>query len=134
MPNHDILKKLRYAIIWHKKEVYLSGTKQMMDMDTEYIADGGHYTEVLSLIAGIKQSLWIATADIKDLHIMKGSVSVPFLGELAALVQRGVSVRLMHAKEPGPIFREEFDRYPVLFTGMERVLCPRIHFKMMIFG
>ena len=102
-------------------------------MDTEYIADGGHYTEVLSLIAGIKQSLWIATADIKDLHIMKGSVSVPFLGELAALVQRGVSVRLMHAKEPGPIFREEFDRYPVLFTGMERVLCPRIHFKIMIF-
>lgn len=111
----------------------MSGTKQMMDMDTEYIADGGHYTEVLSLIAGIKQSLWIATADIKDLHVMKGSVSVPLLGELAALVQRGVSVRLMHAKEPGPIFREEFDRYPVLFTGMERVLCPRIHFKMMIF-
>ena len=92
-------------------------------MDTEYIADGGHYTEVLSLIAGIKQSLWIATADIKDLHIMKGSVSVPLLGELAALVQRGVNVRLMHAKEPGP----------VLFKGMERVLCPRIHFKIMIF-
>ena len=111
----------------------MSGTKQMMDMDTEYIADGGHYTEVLSLIAGIKQSLWIATADIKDLHIMKGSVSVPLLGELAALVQRGVNVRLMHAKEPGPIFREEFDRYPVLFKGMERVLCPRIHFKIMIF-
>ena len=105
----------------------------MMDMDITYIADSRHYTEVLSLIAGIKQSLWIATADIKDLHIMKGSVSVPLLGELAALVQRGVSVRLMHAKEPGPIFREEFDRYPVLFTGMERVLCPRIHFKMMIF-
>ena len=74
----------------------MSGTKQMMDMDTTYIADSGHYTEVLSLIAGIKQSLWIATADIKDLHVMKGSVSVPLLGELAALVQMGVSVRPIH--------------------------------------
>jgi phosphatidylserine/phosphatidylglycerophosphate/cardiolipin synthase-like enzyme len=39
----------------------------------------------------------------------------------------------MHAKEPGPVFREDFDRYPVLADRLERVLCPRIHFKMMIF-
>ncbi len=40
---------------------------------------------------------------------------------------------LIHAKEPGPNFREDFDCYPVLFSGLERVLCPRVHFKLIIF-
>ena len=55
------------------------------------------------------------------------------LGELADLIERGVSVRLIHAKEPGPNFRKDFDRYPILATGLERVLCPRVHFKLLIF-
>ena len=44
-----------------------------------------------------------------------------------------MDVRLIHAKEPGPIFREEFDKYPILAKRLERVLCPRVHFKLMIF-
>ena len=58
---------------------------------------------------------------------------IPFLGLLAKLIKQDVSVRLIHAKEPGPAFREDFDKYPVLFDGLERVLCPRVHFKMIIF-
>ena len=42
-------------------------------------------------------------------------------------------VRLIHAKEPGPNFREDFDKYPVLYDRLERVLCPRVHFKMLVF-
>ena len=49
------------------------------------------------------------------------------------LIRRGVEVRLIHAKEPGPNFREDFDRYPVLYDRLERVLCPRVHFKMLVF-
>ena len=52
---------------------------------------------------------------------------------LAKLIKKGVAVRLIHAKEPGPNFREDFDRFPILYEGLERVLCPRVHFKMMIF-
>ena len=48
-------------------------------------------------------------------------------------MKRGVEIRLIHAKEPGPVFREDFDRYPILKTGLERMLCPRVHFKMLIF-
>lgn len=44
-----------------------------------------------------------------------------------------MEVRLIHAKEPGPAFREDFDRYPVLYGRLERVLCPRVHFKMLVF-
>ena len=57
---------------------------------------------------------------------------MPFLGIIAQLMKKGVEVRLIHAKEPGPAFREDFDHYPILAQGMERVLCPRVHFKMII--
>lgn len=40
---------------------------------------------------------------------------------------------MLHAKEPGENFRNDFDQFPTLWTGMERALCPRIHFKIMIF-
>lgn len=99
----------------------------------KYIADSAHYSEVVSRVAGVRKSIWIGTADIKDLYVKKGDSTVPLLEVLAQLAGRGVEIRLIHAKEPGPAFREDFDKYPALFTGMERVLCPRVHFKMMIF-
>ena len=57
---------------------------------------------------------------------------VPFLEVLDGMVKRGVEVRLIHAKDPGPNWRDDFDRYPDLWTGMERMLCPRVHFKCII--
>lgn len=99
----------------------------------EYIADTDHYNKVLAKVANVKQSLWIGTADIKDLHVKVGATTKPFLAVIALLIRRGVAVRLIHAKEPGPNFRADFDRYPVLYDRLERVLCPRVHFKMMVF-
>lgn len=32
-----------------------------------------------------------------------------------------------------PAFRQDFDKYPALIDGMERVLCPRVHFKIIVF-
>ena len=102
-------------------------------MPTRYICDTEHYNEVIARCASVKSSLWIGTADIKDLHVKVGSDSLPLLAVLAKLIRKGVGVRLLHAKEPGPVFREEFDRYPSLFTGLERALCPRVHFKIFVF-
>ena len=96
---------------------------------TQYIADEAHFKEVLSRASKVKRSLWIGTADIKDLYVGER----PFLGVLADLIGKGREVRLIHAKEPGPNFREDFDQYPVLFKGLERALCPRVHFKIIIF-
>lgn len=75
----------------------------------------------------------IGTADIKDLYVKSGTGSQPFLAVLDSLVRRGVEVRLLHAKEPGPNFREDFDKYPALIQQLQRRLCPRVHFKIMIF-
>ena len=96
----------------------------------KYISNAEHYTNVLANCKNVKHSLWIGTADIKDLYIEMGKEKKPFLALIAQLIRRGVEVRLIHAKEPGPNFRADFDKYPVLYDRLERVLCPRVHFKM----
>lgn len=99
----------------------------------QYIPNTTHYTTLLSRIQSVKHTLWIGTADIKDLYVEVGGEKKPFLALIAQLIRRGVEVRLIHAKEPGPNFREDFDKYPVLYDRLERVLCPRVHFKMFVF-
>ena len=69
----------------------------------------------------------------KKIYVAAGKEKKPFLALLAQFIRKGVEVRLSHAKEPGPAFREDFDKYPILYDGLERVLCPRVHFKMLIF-
>ena len=96
------------------------------------ITDSSHYTSVLDLAMKAKHSLWIGTADIKDLYVLQGKTEKPFLGVLAELLGNGVEVRLIHAKEPGPNFRADFDRYPRLSKLLERVMCPRVHFKIIV--
>lgn len=97
-----------------------------------FISDISHYDIVLNLATQAKHSLWIGTTDIKDLYVTQGRVEKPFLGILAELIGRGVEIRLIHAKEPGPNFREDFDRYPRLAKMLERVMCPRVHFKIIV--
>ena len=105
----------------------------------KYIADRDHYTDVLARCEAVKHDLWIGTADLKDIYVgaasqRKGPDAVePFLAVLDRLLCRGVDIRLLHAKEPGDNFRSDFDRYPGLWTRLERRLCPRVHFKIMIF-
>ncbi len=102
---------------------------------TELLLNEQLYHEVLaSRVPQAQQFLWIVTADIKDLHVVKGRRSVPFLETLSDLVERSVSVRLIHAKEPGPRFRKDFDRYPNLIKSplFERILCPRVHTKTIL--
>ena len=66
-----------------------------------------------------RRLLWIATADLKDLYVeSKTGKVVPFLKILSDLVKKGVEVRLLHAKEPGQPFQEDFDKYPALWYGV----------------
>ena len=97
-----------------------------------FISDTAHYSSVLDLVMKAKETLWIGTADIKDLYVVQGKTEKPFLGVLSDLIGKGVEVRLIHAKEPGSNFREDFDRYPRLAKLLERVMCPRVHFKIII--
>lgn len=93
------------------------------------------YTQFLAThVPQATKFLWIITADIKDLHVETDNGFQPFLAVLADLVERGVSVRLIHAKEPGPRFREDFDLHDSLINNelFERILCPRVHTKAIV--
>ena len=101
---------------------------------TKFISNREIYEQVVrDRVPQARHRLWIATADIKDMYVDAGGREmIPFLEVLSDLVVKGVEIRLIHAKEPGPNFREDFDRYPRLFKQMERVLCPRVHFKCIV--
>lgn len=91
-------------------------------MSVEFVSGKDHYDKVIERVASVKKSLWIGTADIKGLHVKADNKTKPFLGVLADLLKRGVEIRLIHAKEPGPAFREDFNRYPILKTWLEQML------------
>lgn len=102
---------------------------------TRLVLNEATYQLVLKeLVMEARRLLWIVTADIKDLYIEDGKDFVPFLKVLADKLCDGVEIRLVHAKEPGPRFREDFDRFPELVEaeGFERILCPRMHMKCVI--
>jgi len=102
-------------------------------MPTEFISDKAIYDRVIQeMVIEADRYVWIGTADIKDLYVKRGNKMAPFLSVLSDMIEKGISVRLLHAKEPGPIFRKDFDRFPPLIEGLERMLCPRVHFKSVI--
>ena len=87
------------------------------------------------IVPAARRFLWIFTADIKDLHVANArGTFVPFLELLVQKLRDGVEVRLVHAKEPGPRFREDFDRYEEFIASdlFERLLCPRMHMKLVV--
>lgn len=76
---------------------------------------------------------WIATADLKDMHVKRGRRFTPILEELDHLAGQGVTFRVVHGALPSKSFRETLETYPRLTGGsLELQICPRSHWKIMI--
>ena len=83
---------------------------------TTFLSNREIYTSVVcGIVPQARERLWIVTADIKDMyvpptHAMRATEArrdmVPFLEVLAGMVKRGIEVRLIHAKDPGPNRRD----------------------------
>ena len=88
-------------------------------------------TVVLEKMAGARESVWIATSNVKAMMVEHGGRSfAPVLGLFRALARRGVELRLLHAELPSRPFRAAFDRSPTLVQGgLQLKICPRVHFK-----
>lgn len=87
-------------------------------------------TVVLEKMAGARESVWIATANVKAMMIEQGGKFSPVLGLFRALARRGVELRLLHAELPSRPFRAAFDRSTTLVRGgLQLKICPRVHFK-----
>jgi len=90
------------------------------------IANGDHYREVVRRIAGARESVWIATANVKDMHVEIDGRFRSVTALFSRLAARGVEVRLLHAARPSRFFRASFS------GGAELRVCPRVHFKAVI--
>ncbi|MFO0672782.1 MAG: phospholipase D-like domain-containing protein [Polyangiaceae bacterium] len=104
------------------------------------VGDIEHYTHLVQdLVAGAKVSLWIATANVKEMRVeapvgtrarAKGRY-VSVLDTLSGLARRGVELRMLYAGQPSRPFREELAKHTDLVKGgLEMRQCPRVHLKM----
>jgi len=108
----------------------------MRTVRARLVADGAHYTDLVDRIRKAELSVWIATANLKDLRVeapvgtraRAAGRYVSLVVELGELAQRGVEVRVLHAGVPSRAFRQSFQSQP----GSQVVLrqCPRVHLKL----
>jgi len=99
-----------------------------------------HYDElILKAIPSATVSLWIATANVKELRIeapigtraRAAGKFVSILDTLASLRDRGVEQRFLHGGVPSGPFRAELARQPRLRNGgLPMRQCPRVHLKL----
>jgi phosphatidylserine/phosphatidylglycerophosphate/cardiolipin synthase-like enzyme len=90
---------------------------------------------VHELIPSAREFVWIATANLKDMHVhqRRGERFRPFLSVLNDLARKGVDIRVLHAAEPSQSFQHTIQRYTYLASdNVELAMCPRVHMKAVI--
>ena len=108
----------------------------------ELVAGRGHYDRVVRAVLEAEVSVWIATANLKELMVedprarpgrRRGGKRTAYrsvLEVLDELAGRGVELRLLHAGVPSGPFARQLRAHPRLL-GMLRA-CPRLHLKAVI--
>ncbi len=104
------------------------------------VHDRAHYDELVArALRHAKVSVWIATANVKDVHVeapigtraraRNRYQSIVTL--FADLVRRGVEVRVLHGAAPSQRFVNARHRLAApLSDALELRQCPRVHLKM----
>jgi phosphatidylserine/phosphatidylglycerophosphate/cardiolipin synthase-like enzyme len=119
-------------------------------MALELVAGRGHYERVVRAVMEARRSVWIATANLKELMVEDHRAApgrrrtvrtagrgartyrsiLEVFDELAA---RGVELRILHATRPSRAFRATLARKPRLSRGgLALAACPRVHFKAVV--
>ncbi len=106
----------------------------MRTLQAELLQGRALYREVvLGKLAQARESVWVATANVKAMFVEQGGRHVPVLEVFDRLAARGVALRLLHAELPSRPFREAFDaRARLVRGGLELKVCPRVHFKAVV--
>ena len=77
--------------------------------------------------------VWIATANLKDMHIAMARGYKPILEVFDQMAARRVHFRIVHSEMPSRPFRATLDRCTSLVKGgLELQVCPRSHWKLVI--
>lgn len=92
-----------------------------------------HDTVVEEQIVNAQHEVWIATADLKDMHIRRAGRFKPVLGVFDEMATRGVHFRIVHSALPSRPFRATLETFPRLTGGhLELQICPRAHWKIVV--
>lgn len=92
-----------------------------------------HHRVIQEAVLGAQRYVWIATANLKDMHIPVSRGFRPILEVFNAMAKEGVTFRIVHSDLPSRSFRKTLERFPGLTGGaMELQICPRSHWKIVI--
>jgi phosphatidylserine/phosphatidylglycerophosphate/cardiolipin synthase-like enzyme len=98
----------------------------------------GHLDRVVEAVKAAKVSVWIATANVKEMLVERSRVGRrPIFGSILEVMNElsatGVELRLLHAELPSRPFRDALEKHPRLFRGgLQLRMCPRIHLKCVV--
>ena len=106
----------------------------MRAMEAALLSGSELYREVvLDKLAHARESVLIATANVKDMQVERGGKYESVLALLSELSGRGVALRILHAELPSRPFRASFEKRRRLTRGgLELKICPRVHFKAVL--
>jgi phosphatidylserine/phosphatidylglycerophosphate/cardiolipin synthase-like enzyme len=115
----------------------------------ELVGGRGHYERVVRAVMEARRSVWIATANLKELMV-EDARAVPgrrrtvrtagrgarsyrsILEVFDELAGRAVELRILHATPPSRPFRATLSGRPRLLRALALRACPRVHFKLVV--
>jgi phosphatidylserine/phosphatidylglycerophosphate/cardiolipin synthase-like enzyme len=100
------------------------------------VVDRDHTETLVSLVRNARTSVWIATANLKELYVEApiGSRArargrfASIVSDLRDLVARGVDFRMLHASPPSGPMTRALSREREVRARMR--MCPRVHLKV----
>jgi len=109
-----------------------------MDEDELYPVElltglGLHDRVIQREVMAAERTVWIATADLKDMHLPMARGYRPILEVFDRMAASGVSFRIIHSDLPSRPFRDTLERFERLCSGaLELQVCPRSHWKLVL--
>ena len=110
-----------------------------------FVGGRGHYEHVVRAVMEARRSIWIATANLKELMVEDHRAAPgrrrtarptrsyrSILAVFDELAGQGVELRILHASPPSGPFARELARHPQLKRALALRACPRVHFKAVV--
>ena len=92
-----------------------------------------HKNVIHDVVLCAEKFVWIATANLKDMHVRMAHSYKPILELFDRMARDGVTFRIIHCDLPSRSFRNTLERFEELTSGpLELQICPRCHWKMVI--